>query len=579
LVFHTIIEDRNENGLVNDKKVKELYKYASYSDLDYLVNFAERELRLNELAQFRINNKRPLITDDDKIFIGLALKYIISKHSGKKRDSGRLFLGHPVDTAKEFINTYLDEYLPRTNYFPSTLINRTDIVSCLGHDLIEEEDVTKKEVVKDLRRMVSESGIRDKNKYKYLVIPVIGNNIEALTRGDKDYYDVACDLVRIGNKRLIYYKLSDRTSNMRELEIEPSFERFLNTYIKDMLKRADWVNYPSRRIWVVLSTLFHKGTEKIMDTLHQLEISRRLYPNPKTLYEVFKSFIMSDVANQYMNTRMQDDFLIVLKQRSIREAISQDKRVSEHILKYHCKGLNRMYAISKAQEELLDNPLLILDEPYLKKLDATIGLDRRLSKEDWLNMSLYKKAAFLLNNVYRDAISTLGLRSRFRKEELTNPETVQRASEYLRNHYVSEGSSSGFTVEHLIHIDKSFPEYIMTGGINRMTYPRIKKNKREYPFDNLFNSTLSRVVQGDKKLLEDLKPQHEVMYKLSKVLNYKLWQYYNNHTITFDWGRIRKMKAAISEAADNAENSYSHLNSGRGAGLIFRRYQLISGKY
>ena len=80
----------------------------------------------------------------------------------------------------------------------------------------------------------------------------------------------------------------------------------------------------------------------------------------------------------------------------------------------------------------------------------------------------------------------------------------------------------------------------MTDGVNRLTYAR--KDPREHPFDNLFNQWLLRIARRDKKVMQNLIKEHEVQYKLTKILNYKLFQYLDNHGVTFDWGMIQSMK-------------------------------------
>ena len=281
----------NGSKVISNPKIKSVIRNARKGNLDNLMRFAQKELLLGELS-VRTVNGNPLVSHDDLIFAGLGLGYASSKHGKRKRDSGRLFLGHSIDAERVYNDVYLSYFdHGKQKNWPATTYNAIDTGTPLCHDLIEDEDVTREDIVESLTTLVLNSAIQKKKYYTDQVIPRIANNVVELTR-DYSYLKLWNKVATEWTRKLDCYKLVDKISNVNELEkLESEFSRFINTKIKDPIKSAEWINYPSRRLLNVLSTFSHKGVEWFQDLMHDLEIKNRLYPNPKTLHEIFKSFI------------------------------------------------------------------------------------------------------------------------------------------------------------------------------------------------------------------------------------------------------------------------------------------------
>ena len=91
----------NGSKVISNPKIKSVIRNARKGNLDNLMRFAQKELLLGELS-VRTVNGNPLVSHDDLIFAGLGLGYASSKHGKRKRDSGRLFLGHSIDTTRVY---------------------------------------------------------------------------------------------------------------------------------------------------------------------------------------------------------------------------------------------------------------------------------------------------------------------------------------------------------------------------------------------------------------------------------------------------------------------------------------------
>ncbi|KYK24818.1 hypothetical protein AYK26_02975 [Euryarchaeota archaeon SM23-78] len=523
-----MLSRNGSNHLISNKKLKELSKrvrhaYLKQENLDYLVGFAEKELRLKELRRLGLFN------DDDVRFIALNLGYISAQHGKKERDSGRLFIGHPIDAAREFIDAYLEYYNKRQGRV-DTEIKVADISTMLCHDIEEEENCSSVKIATHLENLVDLpfNNIENKDRFKRMVVPVVTMHVTALTRRD-NFYQVWRDLILRGNKRLIAHKLCDGIANVKELEYpESPAVKFYNKEIKDRIKRFKPLKYPYRRALNILSTTSHRTVEKLKDLAHQYEKEKKLYPTPKIIYGVFKSFIIIDAANQYMKTYGEDAFLITLKQRLIDEALKKINNAMEHTQKYHCEGLSREYAITRDQERILKNPLSVIYEHDLKKLDKAANI---LPKKTLLSGKV-----------------------------LSDPLTIEKAMRYFEKDYKKRKTGAKLKVGDLIYLEKEFNEYKNTDGINRLTYER--KNGRDHPFDNMTMPWLDSIIRGDKSVFEDMRRQNEVKYKLIKILGYNLQQYRNNHTITFDWAKKQNMKKA-AEKSEELKKFFSYQTGGR----------------
>lgn len=151
------------------------------------------------LRQYRklITSAKPLLKDDDAKVIKMAFNLSAEAHKDMRRKSGEPYIFHPIQVAQICVD--------------EIGLGTTSIIAALLHDVVEDTDITLKDIEKKFGRKVAK------------IIDGLTKIAEAFEAGASQQAENFRKLVLTLSEdvRVILIKLADRLHNMRTLESMP----------------------------------------------------------------------------------------------------------------------------------------------------------------------------------------------------------------------------------------------------------------------------------------------------------------------------------------------------------------------
>ena len=162
-------------------------------------NLTLKEENKEILRQYRrlITSAKPLLKDDDAKVIKMAFNLSADAHKDMRRKSGEPYIFHPIQVAQICVD--------------EIGLGTTSIVAALLHDVVEDTEITLKEIEKKFGRKVAK------------IIDGLTKISEAFEAGASQQAENFRKLVLTLSEdvRVILIKLADRLHNMRTLESMP----------------------------------------------------------------------------------------------------------------------------------------------------------------------------------------------------------------------------------------------------------------------------------------------------------------------------------------------------------------------
>ena len=147
------------------------------------------------LAKYRqlLRAAKPVLKDNDAKLIKKAFEISMEAHKDMRRKSGEPYIFHPLEVAQICVE--------------EIGLGATSVICALLHDVVEDTDMTLKDIERDFGKKVSQ--IIDG-------LTKIGGSFEQGTSGQAENFRKML-LTLSEDVRVILIKLADRTHNMRTL--------------------------------------------------------------------------------------------------------------------------------------------------------------------------------------------------------------------------------------------------------------------------------------------------------------------------------------------------------------------------